>query len=122
MSHRVGWLLLRRDGGLWAIRRSALRLLRSHRSGSGANGSATSSRIELLTGEMLQADELLALTARLVEHPFPRCARRYCEESIHGLSVWHEQPVILLATGVPPPACLGCNQETAENDVHGDEN
>ncbi len=119
MSHREGWLLLRQDGGLWAISRSALRLLRSDRSGS---GSAISSRVELLTGETFQADELLAVIPRLVEHPLPQCARRYCDESIHGLSVWHEQPVILLATGLPPPACFGCNQETAENDEHGDEN
>jgi len=117
VSHLEGWLLLRRDGGLWAIRRSALRELRTLRHPPGANRS----RIELVSGEMLTADELLAMIPRLAEHPFPQCARRYCDPSVHGLSVWNEQPVILLATGVPPPACFGRTPQTPEKDIHGDE-
>jgi hypothetical protein len=106
-SENQAWLLLRRRGGLWGVRRGALdQVVRSPLRGTQEGGADEPPRIALAGGGELLADEILTLTAQLAEHPFPRGAEPFLRARYHGLAVWQDQPVILLDPDAPPPACL----------------
>ena len=100
---RDGWLLLRREGALWGVRRSALRQI--------GQAHGDDHLLFLANGGTLAVDEILGLAARLDPHPLPRCARPFLDAAIGNLAIWQQQPVALLDSaaldaGTPPPACF----------------
>lgn len=105
----TAWLILRRRGGLFGIRHRALAELTGSR------------RLELTGGESVVADELLGLAVGLESRPFPRCLNRFFPETVFGLAVWQDRPVILLEAGAPPPECLRTASDSSEKADDGDE-
>lgn len=101
-AQRDGWLLLRRDGSLWGLRRSALATL------------CSGSRLELRDGRRLAADEVLGLTAALEPHDLPRCARRFGALGVAGLALFEGEPVLLVDPAAPPP-CLEVDSLTGDH-------
>lgn len=107
----TAWLILRRRGGLWGVPHGTLREL---------TGSSPD-RLELADGETLVADEVLAVTGGLEARPFPRCLRPYYPQTVFGMAVWQDRPLILLEPGATPPECLRATTELAEKADEGDE-
>lgn len=100
----TAWLIMRRGGGLWGVRHGSLRELTG----------ARPQRLELESGETLLADELLSLASGLEARPFPRCLRRFFPETVFGLAVWKDRPVVLLEPGATPPALLAAGPHPGE--------
>lgn len=96
MSCQRTWLLLRRSGSLWAIARETLRQV--------PRGEPT--RIQLSCGNVIVADEILGFESSLEEWPMPRAAEPFLKMEVRALGIWHQEPVLLLEPGAPPPTCL----------------
>lgn len=116
MSRPAPWLLLRRHGGLWALPHAAL----------GELSAGRPPRLALAGGAVMEADEVISLSAEIAPRPFPRCARRFFPDAVAGLAVWRRQPVVLVEPGAAPRSLAvdpdpGATEKKKEKPVDGDE-
>lgn len=95
-----GFLLLRRQGGLWACPAGELEELPRGRP----------PRVRLKDGRELTADELLGMASTLDPRPVPHRLRAYLPKELGALAVWRQEPVAILT------------MKTRETNENGDRN
>lgn len=94
VPHARGFLLLRRNGGLWGIANSAV-------DGLAREGM----EYRVATGEgALAADEILGVVDDLTVRPVPAVIRRFWPEAPVGMAVHGGQPVVMVDPRQPPAA------------------
>jgi hypothetical protein len=103
VPHARGYLLLRRDGGLWGIANSAVDGLARRgadfriaiSAGAGSDGSDA--------GE-LWADEIVGVVEELRVWPVASVVNRFWPEAAAGLAVHGREPVVVVDPRRPPSA------------------
>ena len=91
----VDYLLLRRDGGLWAAAGESVRDVRS------ANGGVL---LQLTGGGVLDADEVAGVARDLAVHACGAVLRACWHEPARGLAIYAGVPCVVIDPATPPHA------------------
>ena len=91
----VDYLLLRRDGGLWAAAGESVRDLKS------LNGGV---RLQLTGGKVLDVDEVAGVARDLAVHACGAVLRACWHEPARGIAIYAGQPCVVIDPAAPPRA------------------
>jgi len=91
----VDYLLLRRDGGLWAAAGESVRDVRS------SNGGV---HLQLAGGSVLDADEVAGVARDLAVHACGAVLRACWHEPARGLAIYAGEPCVVIDPASPPRA------------------
>ena len=102
VPHARGYLLLRRDGGLWGVANSAVDGLA--RQGADFRIAISGNGVETGDAGELWADEIEGVVEDLRVWPLASAVSRFWPESAAGLAVHGQEPVVVVDPRRPPAA------------------
>jgi hypothetical protein len=115
---RRGYLLLRRQGGVWGVANHLVTSLGRSAGGDGVGGNGAAYRVGT-AAEPLAADEILGVAADLDVRRPARAVARWWPEGSDGCALWSGLPVAVIDPRHPPRA-LRLAATSAEGEAGGD--
>jgi len=116
---RHGYLLLRRQGGVWGVANAQVTSLAREPGNDGSQGGGAAYRVGT-AAEPLAADEILGVAAELAVRPPARAVARWWPEGSDGCALWSGMPVAVIDPLHPPRALRFAAPQPQGGESNGD--